>query len=176
MKIISLLVLLLAVSFPAFSDVVKIETNEWSDKRTMVWTGTLQKIDLESQIAYFRFRNRSQLEKFQVHVTRIYSLTLDNQDRIDRPFPVTRQDLKTALPTNPRSVGILELTNESFVADDIPNEVRIRPDRKSPVIYLSGTIKHADLQKLMIEAKAEGRKTSKFEISRSDLLKWIRGR
>lgn len=171
---IALLSLILTTS--AIADVVKLETNDWSNKRTLIWSGTLQKIDPSSQIAFFSFKNGSQIEEFSVHITRIYSLTLDNQDRVDKPFPATQQDIKSPLPTNPQSAETLELTNENFVGDDIPAGVKVRPDRRSSILHLSGTIKHGDLQKMMLEAKADNRATSAFEINRSDMLKWIRGR
>lgn len=176
MKTMTFFVLFSMISTVAAADIVKMETNDWNNQRTLIWSGTLRKVDPATQVACFSFKNGSQIEEFQVHITRIYSLTLDNQDRVNKPFPATQQDLKTPLPTNPRSTEILELTNENFVSDTIPAEVKVRPDRNSTVLYLCGTIKHGDLQKMMLEVKAENRAMSAFEISRSDLLKWIRGR
>jgi hypothetical protein len=173
----ALLLLLASMIYGAASaDIVKMETNDWSNPRTLIWSGTLQRIDPSTQIAYFSFRNKSSIEEFAVHITRIYSLTLDSQTRVDRSFPTTRQSLIEPLPSSPRSTEILELTSENFIGDELPAEVRVRPDRSSPTIYLSGTIKQADLQNMVLEAKAANRSRMEFEISRADLMKWIRGR
>ena len=176
MKSLMITLLLLLLPSFAFADIVKFETNTFTNPINLTWSGTLQKIDLATQVAYFSYRNHSKTENFRVHITRIYSLTLDNQNRVDRAFPVTLQDLSTPLPTNPRFAEILELTNENFVGDEIPEKVKVRPDRKSSKLYLSGTIKYGDLQKLVLEAKAENKSRKVFEINRSDLIQWIRGR
>jgi hypothetical protein len=175
MRIIITSLLLVILSKFAVADIVKFETNNFSNRIKLTWSGTLQKIDPSSQLAYFSFKNGSKIEEFQLHITRIYSLTLDDQDRVDRPLPRTLQDLKTPLPADPRYAEQLELTNENFVGDEIPDKVKVRPDRKSSKLYLSGTIMYGDLQKMMLKARAENQKTEKFEISRSGLVKWIRG-
>jgi hypothetical protein len=178
MKTIILLLSLLVFSEYAFADIVLFETNNFTKKIKLTWRGKLQKIYLNSQVALFTYRNSSnpEPEKYQVHITRIYSLTLDDEDSVNKPFPATLQDLATPLPTDPRFGEQLELTNKNFVGDDIPGAVRVRPDRKSSKLYLSGTIKYGDLQKLVLEAKAENQGKMVFEIGRSDLVKWIRGR
>ena len=73
-----------------------------------------------------------------------------------------------------RPTRTLELSNENFVADDIPENVRIRPNRNSLIIYLNGNIVSADLQTVILKARAANRSQESFEIRRSDLLKWIR--
>ena len=165
---------LFSVFTMSFADVVKIETNTWSDRRPLRWTGTLTKIDASTGIASFEYKNRDQIKAFTVHVTRIYSLVVDSQDRVNKPFPPTRQDLNVELTTNPRSKRILELSNANFVADDIPTEVRVRPDRNSLIIYLNGNVISADLQKIALEARVANRGETSFEIQRSDLRNWIR--
>jgi hypothetical protein len=177
MKTIVIAFLSLIFSTFAIADIVKFETNDFSKKLPLTWCGILQKIDPNSQLAYFSYRNGSKIEEFQINITRIYSLTLDDQDRVDRPFPSTLQNLRESLPTNPRWTEVLELTNENFVGRDIPPDVLVRPaDRNSSKLYLSGTIKHGDLQKILLEVQAQDRAKKEFSISRSDLVKWIRGR
>ena len=166
----------LSASYYAIADIVKMETNDWSSPRTLTWSGRLQKIDESTQVAFFTYKKGSENKEFQVNITRIYALTLDDQEQVDYDFPTTKQELKTPLPTIPNEKGTIELTNDGFVGDNIPAEVKVRPDRKSARLYLSGTIKYGDLQKMMLEAKAADHATSTFEISRSDLLTWIRGR
>jgi len=176
MKNLKLIGIVLLFFAPAtcIADIIKFETNTWSDKRSLVWTGTLTKIDPASNLVFFEYKNGDKIESFIVHVTRIYSLTIDSQDRVNRPLPATRQDLSKPLPTNPQSKRSLELSNDNFVADDIPENVRIRPDRKSLIIYLNGNIVSADLQTVILKARAANRSQESFEIQRSDLLKWIR--
>lgn len=176
---VGLLSLLLASAVAA--DIIKMETNDFADSKSLIWSGTLQKIDPDSQIAYFSYANKAGTDEFKVHVTRIYSLTLDAQDRVDRPFPVTRQDLTSPLPGNPNRRDLLELNNENFVGDEIPDTVKVRPnDRQASTLQLSGTVKQTveqgELKKFLLEAKADNRKIAAFEIDRSDLSKWIRGR
>ncbi|MBI4195527.1 MAG: hypothetical protein HY526_10655 [Betaproteobacteria bacterium] len=171
---LAVLIIGLLVTYPASGDIVKIETNTWTDKKELVWTGILQKIDGATGIAYFTYNNRDKVDTFEVHVTRIYSLTIDEQSRVDRAFPQTQQKLSDALPTNPRPKRELELSNKNFVATEIPDDVQVRPDRKSLIIYLSGQIKTADLEKIMLEAKAQKEPRKQFTVDRSALLKWIR--
>ncbi|MDM8521932.1 hypothetical protein QUF80_01030, partial [Desulfococcaceae bacterium HSG8] len=153
------------------ADIIKFETNTWSDKRPLTWAGTLVKIDSASDLVFFEYKNGDKIESFRVHVTRIYSLTIDSQDQVNRALPATRQDLSQPLPTNPRQKRILELTNENFVVDDIPKNVRVR---EGTIITLNGNIVSADIQTVMLKARAANRSQESFEIRRSDLLKWIR--
>jgi hypothetical protein len=157
-----------------YGDIIKFETNDWSYRRPLVWTGTLKKIDPESNLVYFEYKMKDKIETFQVHVTRIYSLTLDSQDRVNKLLPETRQDLTTPLGSNPYEKRTLELSNKNFVADDIPEEVRVRPNRENLIIHLNGNVESADLQKVIIKARAANRSQQSFEIQRSDLIKWIR--
>ncbi|RIH63502.1 hypothetical protein D1164_19705 [Mariniphaga sediminis] len=163
-----------------YADIIKFETNDWSDKRPLVWTGTLKKIDPESNLVYFEYKMKDKIRAFQVHITRIYSLTIDSQDRVDKPLPETRQNLSTPLPSNPHSKRILELSNQNFVTEDIPGDVKVRPDREklksggNLKIYLNGNVVSANLQKVVLMARAANRSQQSFEIQRSDLIKWIR--
>jgi len=176
MKMLARIGIFLWVCMPVLciADIIKFETNEWSDKRPLIWTGTLIKIDPVSNLAIFEYKNKDRIESFRVHVTRIYSLTIDSQDRVNRSLPPTKQFLAGPLPTNPRSKRTLELSNENFVADDIPENVRVRPDRKSIVITLNGNIVSANIETVMLNARAANKSRESFEIRRSDLLKWIR--
>lgn len=176
MKILKFIGIVLLFLTPATSlaDIIKFETNMWSDKRPLIWTGTLIKIDPVSNLVFFEYKNGDKIESFSVHVTRIYSLTIDSQDRVNRSIPKTRQDVSKPLPTNPKSKRSLELTNENFVTDDIPENVRIRPSRSSLIITLNGNIISADIQTVMLKARANNKSQESFEIRRSDLLKWIR--
>jgi hypothetical protein len=175
MNRMTLVLILLLLSRRADADTLLMETNDWSDPRKLTWTCTLTRIDASTQLAFFSYRNKSQVQEFRVHVTRIYSLTIDSQDRVDRPLPSTRQNLTTALPTSPLAPATLELSNEGFLSEEIPTEVRVRPNRESPTLTLSGTIRQADLRMILLEAKAANKSTTSFEIPRSYLLKWIRG-
>ncbi|MEE4285090.1 MAG: hypothetical protein V2I31_03040 [Mariniphaga sp.] len=174
-KIIPLLSIALFCSTGfCYADIIKFETNNWSDRRPLVWTGTLKKIDPETNLVYFEFKMKNTIETFQVHVTRIYSLTVDIQDRVNKPLPETREDLTTPLGSNPYEKRTLELSNKNFVADDIPEDVRVRPNRENLIIHLNGNIESADLQKVIVKARAANKSQQSFEIQRSDLLKWIR--
>ncbi len=173
-KILFLYCFLLIFPCKTFADIIKIETNTWGNNRPLIWTCTLEKLESENQLAYFSFINGNKVEYFQVHITRIYSLTMDSQNRVNRSFPPSRQDLATPLPTNPRSRRIIELSNQNFVADDIPSNVRIRPDRKAMILSLNGDVINANLQEVQLKVRAGNRKISEFKINRSDLLKWVR--
>jgi hypothetical protein len=52
--------------------------------------------------------------------------------------------------------------------------VRVRPNRENLIIHLNGNVESADLQKVIIKARAANRSQQSFEIQRSDLIKWIR--
>lgn len=172
--VINAFMLFLLAPCASNADIVKFETNIWSDSRPLIWTGTLTKIDPTLNIAHFEYKNGDNIELFSVHVTRIYSLTLDNQDRVNRSFPKVRQDISLALPTNPRSKRKLELSNVNFVTDDIPHNVRVRPNRSNDIIYLNGRVLSADTENFSLEARAEKGTQQSFEIARSDLRRWIR--
>ena len=156
-RLMKLVAVLFVVPTISSADIIKLETNTWSDKRPLVWSGTLIKIDATSNLVFFEYKNGDEINSFNVHVTRIYSLTIDSQDRVNRDFPATRQNLAGALPTNPRSIRTLELTNANFVSDDIPETVRVRPNRNSLIIYLNGNIVSADIQTIMLKARAANR-------------------
>ncbi len=156
------------------ADIIKLETNVWSNKRPIVWSGTLLSIDPQSNLAHFEYKNKDTINTFSVHLTRIYSLTLDSQDRVNRPFPKTRKDITTELPINPRTKKVLELSNKNFVADDIPENVKVRGHQDSLVIYLNGRVVSADLENIVLQARAKQRQQETFSITRSDFRKWIR--
>ncbi|MEC5383172.1 hypothetical protein VSX64_20310 [Aurantimonas sp. C2-6-R+9] len=159
----------------AGGDIVKIETNDWSDRRDLVWTGTLEQIDQESGIAYFSYRNKEEIVKFSVHISRIYSLTIDTQDRVNREFPPTRADLETELSVNPNSKRRIILSNDNtYTALNIPKAVIVTPNRESAEIGIRGTIKRADLEKILVIARSVDRSEEEFDVDRGDLMQWIR--
>ena len=173
----SLAVALLTIfmfSPPALGDIVFIETNNWNLRSKLIWSGTLQKIDTKTQIAHFTYQNNSKEEEFKVHVTRIYSLQIDNQNRVNRPFPPTRENLETPLDTNPHSIRTIELSNQNSVGQRIPEEVVVRPDRVSLILYLNGDVKTVNLPQIILKVRNDKGDMSEFEIQRSDLLKWVR--
>jgi hypothetical protein len=171
----AIIFVLISLLSSASADIIRMETNTWEDRRPLTWSGTLLRIDLATQIAHFSYRNGSELQLFSVHVTRIYSLEIDNQNRVNRSFPRTRMVLSEPLPTNLRARTVIELSNENFVGANIPQNVHIRPDRDGQILYLSGTILEATIGDVQLKVRASGENSSTFTIDRSDLLKWIRG-
>ncbi len=171
---------LLALPKMAIGDILKIETNTWDNRIPLTWICTLEKIDADSKIAYFTYQNNDKTERFEVHVTRIYSLTLDNQNRVNLQFPKTMTDLKTKLPINPHATPNLEVSNKTGISGDIPEKVRFKLSNDNLILFMNGVIKKADIETILLEVLNKREKdstkptSSEVEIPRGELLKWIR--
>ncbi|GEM_PF-3142276 len=157
---------------PLLGDVLKIETNNWSDKRDLTWTCRFARLDRESGLAHFTYRNGSQRIPFAVHYSRIYSLTIDDEDRVNKPFPKTREDLTKGLVSRKNKPRSIELSNGHFVDEEIP--VGVRQKVQGNKIFLSGTVLAVTAEELKIKARAQGKSLKEFELDREHLLRWVR--
>ena len=120
------------------ADVLKIETNNWRVSRDLTWTCRFLRLDRLSGIAEFEYMNGEGREVFSVHVTRIYSLVIDDDSRVNRSFPSTRENLEMPLPTDRNQPRSIELTNQHFAEDQIPEDVRQRSEGGK--VFLSGSL------------------------------------
>jgi len=172
MKYISFAILIIAASCQlSNADIVKIETNTWRDSSPFIWTCQLQRID-EDGVAHFIYVNRGQEIDFDIHVTRIYSLEINDAIIVNRDFPPTRQNLSTRLPTNPNSRRVIELTNQNFV--EVPPMIPRRPCNGTNMC-INGYIRRATLEQFDIESTIRpDNHTIPFPVQRTDLIIWIR--
>lgn len=166
------------IAAPAFSaaDIFTIETNNWDLRKRLTWTGKLVEMDAATGIARFEFVGPSGRESVEVHYSRIYSITFDTQIRTPKTFPRTRADLKTPLANITRKRERIELTNDGFLGDDIPNEIRVIPNREAGAYTLRGGLAEMDQTATGIIALSADRSEVTFDVDAEALRSWIRGR
>ncbi|MEM6381993.1 MAG: hypothetical protein AAF739_04905 [Pseudomonadota bacterium] len=167
----------LLVSAPAKADIFYFETGSYYGERDIRWPGKLISLDAVSGLLTFRYINGGVPVDIDVHVTRIYSITFDGLDNYDEEFPPTRRPLTEPLPTGLTARDqVVELENTSFLGDDIPNNIRIRPNRDARHLSLRGALVRHDGQLATLSAWTTERSFSDFDLSALALRSWIRGR
>lgn len=174
MKLLGLTLGLIISASAAVSDVLKIETNNWDLRRELIWTAKLSTLDRDTGIATFVYSNKGETSEILVHFSRIYSITFDNDQTVNKPFPKTRADLTTPLGSIPRSRERILLENDGFL--DIPNGVRIVPDRNAEMYTLKGGIVSLAAEELNIEASVGQGEETTFTVPQAAFINWIRGK
>ena len=132
----------------SFADILKFETNTWSYKRQLTWTCKLEQIDRKSGIAKFLYLNREKMVEFSVHISRIYSLVIDAQNRVDRELPKMRQNPTIPLPYDLNKPRIVCLSDSNFAKDFVPEDVRIKVTENT--IKMPATILSVDHGKMTL--------------------------
>lgn len=168
--------LILVLPSLAAADIFTIETNDWDLRKRLTWTGKLVEMDAETGIARFEFVGRNGRESVEVHYSRIYSITFDARIRTPKKFPRTRADLKTPLANITRKRERVELTNDGFLGDDIPAEIRVVPNREAQAYTLRGGLAEMDQGATGIIALGADRSEVMFDVDAEALRSWIRGR
>lgn len=167
----------LALSGPARADYFKIETNDWSFERPVRWSGKLISIDRDTGIATFEYLNRGQKTPVHVHLSRIYSVEFNGRHSVNKAFPKTRQALDRPLDSTGRIREYVELSNDSFVGDDLPGHVRVRPKGKEgPVLTVIGHIAGQDAARATLVLSTVDNSQVEVVVAADVLSKWIRGR
>ena len=175
MKAILTALILAAPTFAA-ADIFTIETNNWDVRKRLTWTGKLVEMDADTGIARFEFVGRKGRESVEVHYSRIYSITFDAQIRTPKTFPRTRADLRTPLANITRKRERVELTNDGFLGDDIPDQIKVVPNREAPAYTLRGGLAEMNQGATGIIALGPDRSEVSFDVDAEALRSWIRGR
>lgn len=179
---INLLIYFLVSPTWAFSDIVRMNIGDsWKKNPIPVnWIGVLSGIKAESNIATFYYEIDGESFAFDVHVSRIYSIVFNDQSTMEENFPeknLRKNPYHTPLPAsqpNDRNRGIL-LDNQGGVAEKIPKNVKITPNRDNPEIKVYGVISYADDDiAILLLTNREGKKTP-VTVDRKILLSWNRG-
>lgn len=176
MKLLALFALLIAMGSPVAADILKIETNNWNRRVPLIWTAKLTSLDRQTGLARFEFVNRGERETLDIHFTRIYSVTFDDQETVNKPFPPTRRNLATPLGRIPRSQETISLFNNGFLSASIPPDVIVIPDRTAPEYLLSGGVAELEPGNLELEALDISNDIRAFSIPEASMRNWIRGR
>ena len=167
---------LIAAPTLSAADIFTIETNNWDMRKRLTWTGKLVEMDADTGIARFEFIGRDGRESVEVHYSRIYSITFDAQIRTPKRFPKTRADLRTPLANITRKRERLELTNDGFLGEEIPEEIRVIPNREAQAYTLRGGLAEMDQSATGVIALGADRSEVTFDVDAEALRSWIRGR
>lgn len=174
MRILPVILFFIVSCNTAMSDVLKVETNNWDLRRELVWTAKLLTLNRETGIAEFVYVNMGTEEKIRVHFSRIYSITFDNDQTVNKTFPSTRADLTRPLGNIPRSRERILLENDGFL--EIPHGVKVVPNRDAEKYTLKGGIVSLTTKELNVEALAERGEETSFTIPQAAFINWIRGK
>lgn len=155
--------------------VCQIYNRHFLDRRKITWVGKLVELDAATGIAKVAYRVEGEKHELLVHYSRLYSVTFDSDDVTPHQFPPTRQDLTTKIGNLDKSQENMILDNDGFLADEVPAEVKVRPDRNSPQYRLRGGIESLDGGKSGISALTDDRSFMSFSIPGSYLVNWVRG-
>ena len=154
------------------ADVIKFETNGWTVRKPMTWTARLLSLDSATGIITFVYIDRDQPVDLKIHVNRIYSLEFNTDDRVDRAFPSTRQQLTMPLDANPDSERLIQLVKTGVVKSRLsPNMI---VDESTNFLTIYGEIKSASNNVYYISAQGKNSDQISFSLNRADLRIWVR--
>lgn len=160
---------IVSLSFFAEADIVHFETNDWHNQIRVTWLGKFISLDNETGVASFYYFNGSKRIEYSIHVSRIYSLKIDDQDRVNQEFPPTRHVLSKALLSDLRAPRKVEL--DKFAQFEISEEIKhIKGER----IHIRGTVISMDDTYVTLLVEKKDNTTSELRIDRTHFLMWIR--
>lgn len=77
--------IIFSLSVSCQADIVRFESNNFKNKIKINWIGKLKSID--NFIAHFIYINDDKETDYYIHISRIYSLEIDDQERYNSSFP-----------------------------------------------------------------------------------------
>lgn len=176
--ILATLAALCALATAAPADILLFETGSRYGEKNLKWVGKVQSLDPATGLLSFRYFRGNDPVTIDVHVSRIYSITFDVNERYDEAFPKTRRPLTEPLPTNlSESDQQITLFNTSgFVGFDVPDDVRVRPvARDEAVLSMLGAIVEINGPSATLSAWNTMQGFSSFDLSAVKLRSWRRG-
>lgn len=167
-KLAFVIVVLFSISVKA--DIVKFETNNFEEKRPVTWICKLIEIDRETSMAKFYYFNKEEKIYFELHVSRIYSLKIDNQDQVDSDLPPMRQDITTKLISNLMLPRKVELKKSVKLDVSIENIKHLEFDH----IHIKGTLISVKNNSVNLLVNKTDNTITELVFNISDLVIWIR--
>ena len=163
-----LIIVLLFTSLQA--DIIRFETNTFGEPKPINWLGKLEEIDRATGIAKLHYYNKTDRQEFSLHISRIYSLKIDNQDQVNKSLPQMRQDIDAELQSDlvrPRKVELDPFVQTYVKLEEIKHI-------KGEHIHIRGTVIAVDREFVTLIVQTNDNSTSEVKIDRAHLLMWIR--
>lgn len=168
--------ILFSLSVSCQADIVRFESNNFINKVPINWIGKLKSID--NYIAHFKYINNDKEIDYFIHISRIYSMEIDDQDQYNRSFPPCRAgDLKKELSGSNlfrmRKLELGRFTKTKLIRNDINYSEGYN------CYTINGTIisvNEDDLNRKIVKLLAEKNdgEIIELEIKLDELKMWIR--
>lgn len=166
--------LLAMTAQPAFADVILFETGSSHGEKRMMWTGEFVKLDRRSGMVTFKYTDADRKwQQFRLHYSRIYSLEINEDKRVNADLPPFRSNVTTNIGVG-KTRKLVVIGGIFLNLDEIPEHIRKSCNEDPPemVCTLDTSLREVDRSSAKLGSNESSGED--YIISREDLRFWIR--
>ena len=163
------------------ADLVSMNIGESAAELVPVkWVADLEEIDSETAIAKFYYETPTSDGRFEVHVSRIFSIEFGTFEKMSRDLPArnSHRDIRSPVYTDVkknRRRWILLDNSDLSVAELLGERTRVQPkNREGAELKVYGVISHMDDENAILIISEKGGGKASLTLERRHIKTWNR--